>query len=127
MLLHTLELAGAPYAPMDPFSFSLLDLLPNGAQGQVVPPLSLPDAHLVGVGAVGSAAIYALAHLEEVGCNLHLIDNETVDESNRKRYVLMRRRDTGEPKVEVARGALLGSMIDVSPYQGAFDDWDLYR
>lgn len=123
VLLHALELTGAAYRPMAPFRFSLLDLLPRGVSGQSVPPISLPEAHLVGVGAVGSAAVYTLAHLDEVRGTLHLIDNETVDKSNRERYALMRRRNTGEPKVEVAGRALRGSAIAVNPYQGAFEDY----
>ncbi|MCY3923333.1 MAG: ThiF family adenylyltransferase, partial [Chloroflexi bacterium] len=123
VLLHTLDLSGAPYEPMAPLRFSLLDLLTDGARGKVVPQLSIPEAHLVGIGAVGSAAIYTLAHLEEMGGTLYLIDNEIVDKSNRQRYVLTRRSDTGEAKVEVAGGALLGSALEVKPFRGAFESF----
>ena len=123
VLLHTLELTGAAYRPLAPLRFSLLDLLPDGASGQSVQPVSLPEAHLVGIGAVGSAAVYTLAHLDEARGTVHLIDNEDVDESNRRRYVLMRGRDTGEPKVEVAGRALRASAIDAKPYRGAFEDY----
>ena len=47
----------------------------------------------MGVGAVGSALVYTLAHFDEIGGSLHLIDNDQVDISNLNRYVLMRRGD----------------------------------
>ena len=119
-LLHTLELAGAAYRPMAPFSFSLLDLLPHGPSDHIAAPISLPEAHLVGVGAVGSATVYALAHLRDVRGTLNLVDNETVDDSNCQRYVLTRRRDLHERKVDVASEALRDSGIDVNSYPGVF-------
>ena len=119
-LLHALEMDEAPYKPMQPFSFSLLECLPSRPTEQALPPLSLPEAHLVGVGAVGSAAVYALAHLDNVSGTLHLIDNEKVDNSNRQRYALLRRRDVDEPKVSVASEALADTTIQVEPYLGAF-------
>ena len=63
-------------------------------------PSGFPEAHLVGVGAVGSAAVYALAHLDDVEGTLHLIDNEKIEDPNLNRYVLARRRDIGAWKVD---------------------------
>ena len=51
---------------------------------------------------------------------LHLIDNEAVDETNLNRYVLMRRRDVGRSKVDVARDALGRTAIQPVPFRGAF-------
>ena len=120
VLLHVLNGMQAPYPPMTPFSFSLLDLLSCGADVDTPKVITIPDAHLVGVGAVGSAAIYALAHLGDLQGMLHLIDNEAVDETNLNRYVLMRRRDIGRSKVDVARDALACTAIQPVPYRGAF-------
>ena len=120
VLLHVLNGMQAPYRPMTPFSFSLLDLLCCGAGADTPKALTIPDSHLVGVGAVGSAAIYALAHLGDLRGVLHLIDNEEVDETNLNRYVLMRRRDVGRSKVDVARDALARTAIQPVPYRGAF-------
>ena len=121
VLLHALELAGAPYKPMEAFTFSLLDLLPFGPSDQSPGPLSLPTAHLVGVGAVGSAAVYALAHLDRLHGTLHLIDNERVDDtSNLDRYVLIRQQDVGRWKVDVAANALGGTGVRAEPYRDAF-------
>ena len=120
VLLHTLELAGAPYRPMTPHVFSILDLKPFGRDTKMPVRLCLPETHLVGVGAVGSAAIYTLAHLEDIRGTLHLIDNEAVDHSNLNRYVLMRRRDIEQQKVDVAAAGLMASEIQASTYCGPF-------
>ena len=120
VLLHILEKAGAPYKPMAGFQFSLLDHLPFGVDSGTPKPARIPDAHLVGVGAVGSAAIYALAHLDDIEGTLHLIDNEKIEDSNLNRYVLARRRDINKWKADVAAEALSGTAIRAEPYRGAF-------
>ena len=119
-LLHVLNGMTAPYRPMAPFTFSLLDLLPGGADIDTPKGITIPEAHLVGVGAVGSAAIYALAHLDDLKGLLHLIDNERVDETNLNRYVLMRRRDIDDWKVDVATEALGRTAIRTTPFRNAF-------
>lgn len=58
------------------------------------------DAVLVGVGAVGNAALWALARAPVDGV-LHLVDPENVELSNVQRYVLTTRSDEGRPKVEL--------------------------
>ena len=124
VLLHALELAGARYKPMEAFSFSILDHLSFGPSDQSPVPLALPEAHLVGVGAVGSAAVYALAHLDDLHGTLHLIDNEKVDgTSNLNRYVLTRREDVGRWKVDVAADALRGTGIRAEPYRDVFANY----
>ena len=120
VLLHVLNGVTTRYRPMVPFTFSLLDLLPSGEDADTPQSVTLPESHLVGVGAVGSAAIYALAHVDECRGILHLIDNEKVDESNLNRYVLMRRRDRECWKVDVACEALGRTAIRTVPYRDAF-------
>jgi hypothetical protein len=68
--------------------------------------IGLPEAHLVGVGAVGSAFVYVLAHLHRCDGLLHLIDNDAVDDPNLERYILMRKRDVTRNKTDVAEEAL---------------------
>ena len=120
VLLHVLNGMKAPYRPMRPFNFSLLDLLPSEVERDAPKAITFPEAHLVGVGAVGSAAIYALAHVEECRGILHLIDNEKVNESNLNRYVLMRRRDRDCWKVDVACEALGRTAIQPVVFRDAF-------
>ena len=124
VLLHALDLAGAEYAPMPPTQMSLLDYSPID---QAYPPLAsvaLPDSHLVGVGAVGSACLYALGHLDDISGTVHLIDNEAVDEGNLNRYILMRRADLGRHKVDVGHEAFHSSGIRPVPHTMAFRDYE---
>ena len=120
VLLHVLSNMTSTYRPMPPFTFSLLDLLRDGAEGDMPKEITLPEAHLVGVGAVGSAAIYALSHFGRLSGDLHLIDNEKVDDSNLNRYVLMRRRDLRRWKVDVASEALAQTSVQRYPYRDSF-------
>ena len=123
VMLHVLEKAGAQYKPMAGFQFSLLDHLPFGVDSSTPKPARIPDAHLIGVGAVGSAAVYTLAHLDDIDGTLHLIDNETIERPNLNRYVLARRRDIGGWKVDVSAEALRNSAIRTEPFRGAFSSY----
>ena len=120
VLLHVLECLGAPYRPMAPSVFSLLDSLPTARDIDMPKGIVIPETCLVGVGAVGSAAIYALAHLDDVSGTLHLIDNEKVDATNLNRYVLMRSGDVRSWKVEVGNAALSRSSIRAISHRNAF-------
>ena len=64
----------------------------------------LEDAVLIGAGAVGNAAAWALARMPAAG-RVTLVDHETVELSNLQRYVLADRGDEGRVKVDVAGGA----------------------
>ena len=121
VLLHVLDSMNAPYKPMQPYIFSLLDLLRgSSADGEMPQSIVLPETHLVGVGAVGSAAIYALAQQRGLTGILHLIDNDKVDDSNLNRYVLMRGRDCDRWKVDVATAALNDTLVQCKPFAGTY-------
>ena len=63
---------------------------------------ALPDRTvLVGAGAIGQAAAWALARSPIRG-TLHISDDETVDLGNLQRYVLTTRGDVDEPKAKFA-------------------------
>jgi hypothetical protein len=66
----------------------------------------LGDAYLVGLGAIGNGAIWALARIPNLSGTLHLVDHETVDLSNLQRYVMAVQTDIARPKVELARRLL---------------------
>lgn len=55
---------------------------------------------LVGTGAVGNSAAWALAHSPLAG-ELHLVDPEAVELANLQRYVLCARSDEGGAKVDI--------------------------
>ena len=123
VLLHILNSIDAPYRPMEPFNISILELLKSGADINMPKAIMIPETHLVGVGAVGSAAVYALSHLDHLQGILHLIDNEQVDESNLNRYVLMQRRNIDSWKVDIASEALKRTAVQPVPFQNSFSHY----
>lgn len=56
---------------------------------------------LVGIGAIGNAAVWALSRAPVRGA-IHLVDAERLDEGNLQRYVLGGEADVGESKVAIA-------------------------
>lgn len=73
------------------------------------PALNLGRAVLVGVGAIGNAAVWALSRLP-IRMTVDLVDPEMIELGNLQRYVLARRSDEGRPKVDVAVQAFDGSV-----------------
>lgn len=122
VFLHSAALAGAVYRPMQPFTFSGLTYGETHISVSSNRRLLLPDSHLVGVGAVGSALIYALGHIHAKG-TLHAIDDDFVDRTNLQRYILMRSTDVKAAKADVARECLTGSGIDVKSFAGSFQQF----
>ncbi|MDQ3380865.1 MAG: E2 ligase fold family C protein [Actinomycetota bacterium] len=59
------------------------------------------EATLIGLGAIGNAALWALSRAQIEG-TLHLVDHETIEVSNLQRYVLVRRADEGASKATLA-------------------------
>lgn len=73
---------------------------------------------LVGAGAIGNGALWALA-LSPLEGTLHIVDPETLELSNLQRYVLAERSDERRPKVHLAESHLRGPLKPVSHQQ----DW----
>jgi Prokaryotic E2 family C/ThiF family len=67
------------------------------------------EAVLVGVGAVGMGALWALGRTPLNGL-IHLVDPETLDLSNLQRYVLAERDDVAKTKVELGMRAMGGTL-----------------
>jgi len=67
------------------------------------------DAVLVGAGAIGNGALWALA-LSQLQGQLHIVDPETLELSNLQRYVLAERSDEGTSKVHLAESHLGGTL-----------------
>ena len=70
---------------------------------------------LVGVGAVGNSAAWALARAPLTG-QIHLVDPQVVELSNLQRYVLCERSDAGGIKVEIVGEIFRGELQSV-PHQ----------
>lgn len=84
---------------------------------------NIGEVHLVGVGAIGSGAVWALRHAADVQGVLHLIDPEAVDLTNLQRYVLTTQADVGRPKVGLAAAALADSRLDVRLWQQRWGEY----
>ncbi len=67
------------------------------------------DAVLVGVGAVGNAAVWVLGRSPAEG-TIHLVDHESLELSNLQRYVLATRADDGRSKVDIAAPFFCGDV-----------------
>jgi hypothetical protein len=83
--------------------------VPPGAIHDVPAGVSFGEMPLVGNGAIGNAAAWALSRIPMQGV-LHLVDHEAVDLGNLQRYVLAERSDENGKKVDVVgrffRGAV---------------------
>ena len=64
---------------------------------------------LVGVGAVGNGAAWALTRAPLIG-RIHLIDPQVVDLGNLQRYVLCARSDVGRVKAAIVTQAFVGAL-----------------
>jgi hypothetical protein len=107
------------------FSLSLLDYDPQSSE-PYNPPLksvTFGDSYLVGLGAVGNAALWALARTPELSGVLHLIDHETVELSNLQRYVLTTQGDVNAPKALLAAKQFIGTNIKTLPHQQKWGDY----
>jgi hypothetical protein len=87
---------------------SLLDFTTgaDATQGPKEIAADIGSMPLVGVGAIGNAAIWALARTPGLTGTLQLVDHESVDLSNLQRYVLTTQQDVGRQKVIVAQRAM---------------------
>jgi hypothetical protein len=85
-------------------TFSLFDYAPGSRAN---PPLAgtivLDDLFLLGLGAIGNGAVWALSRVPRLRGHLQVVDSELVDEGNLQRYVLALERDIGQSKVKLAR------------------------
>jgi hypothetical protein len=82
---------------------SILDLGPPRDLGPPMPDhVSLGEVHLVGLGAIGNAAAWALSRMPGISGRLCLVDGERLDLSNVQRYVLVDEADEDEVKVTLA-------------------------
>jgi hypothetical protein len=73
-------------------------------------------AVLVGAGAVGQSALWALSRAPLTG-TLHVVDMERVELSNLQRYVLAQRTDEGRIKVELA-ASVDSRALEFVPHDG---------
>lgn len=85
--------------------------------------IDVGTVHLAGCGAVGEAAVAALATLRVRG-TLVAVDHEKIDEGNLQRYVLALDDDVGRPKTNLIDRALKGSRLKVRKVPTRWGDDD---
>jgi molybdopterin/thiamine biosynthesis adenylyltransferase len=110
---------------IDSFSMSLLDYEPN-ASVPLNPELEhvhLGETHLVGIGAIGSGAIWALSRSQNLTGSLELVDHEVLDLTNLQRYTGTTQADVGSAKVSVAVSCFSESDLKVHPHQMTWGEY----
>lgn len=106
----------------------------RSANDPALGPVDVGETHLVGLGAIGNGAVWALARLPGLTGRLNLVDHEDADPSNLQRYVVTGQDGVDQPKVEIAFEALAGTSLRVVPHRLRWDeyvrergDWHLDR
>jgi hypothetical protein len=109
----------------DTFLLSLLDYDPQSAEPYNPPlkPVDLGESYLVGLGAVGNGAVWALAIVPGLSGVLHLIDHEDVELSNLQRYVLATQADTAGPKALLGARQFAGTNVEALPHQQKWGEY----
>lgn len=127
--------AAACFAVANVFRLVFRDQLPGGAldqdlalslltfarPGEVEPKVpevvDMGRSHLVGVGAIGNGAVWALSRHKGLTGTLHLVDGEEVDLPNLQRYVLAGQSDVGSSKSDRAAALFLTPGLSVVPHR----------
>jgi hypothetical protein len=104
-------------------SISLLDFGSDAGADMGLAPESIGHVLFVGLGAVGNAAIWALARDVRTSGTLFLMDHETLTLSNLQRYVLGKFADVSKVKVELAATAMQGSLFHVLTHQATLEEF----
>ena len=98
----------------DRIDLSLLTYLQGPAAGSALPErCDLGDTYLVGLGAIGNGAVWALSRVPGLAGVLNLVDHENADLSNLQRYVMATQDDVGRRKVRLARVFFTQSTLKV--------------
>jgi hypothetical protein len=86
--------------------------------------IALDDVNLIGIGAIGTATVWTLSNIKKLTGNISLIDHDRIEESNLQRYVLLKEKNIGKWKVDVAMNNLVRhTALKVNPIK---NDWGGY-
>ncbi len=115
-------------------SLSLLDFSAGAATRvdyqQLPGAIDIGETFLVGVGAIGNAAVWALARTSGLTGTLNLIDGEVIELSNLQRYVLATEASVGQRKVDIAATAIRSDLESIAEQGLAVrahaKHWDAY-
>lgn len=98
-------------------------------RGKAVDPSScdlsvdLGETHLVGLGAIGHGALWALARQPGLSGRLHVIDHEAIELSNLQRYVLAGQSNVGTSKAALASAGLRTTGLEVEAHPVKWADY----
>ncbi len=121
--------------PDEAVDLSMLTYEPGGpSAGFCIESVDLGEAHLVGLGAIGNGAVWALSRTRGLRGTLHLVDHEAIEATNLQRYVMAMQSHLDVSKVELAASMLSGSGLTVRPHDRRWDayvtgrgDWSFER
>jgi hypothetical protein len=82
--------------------------------------LFLGEVGVAGLGALGSAAVFALAQLTRASGTLELVDDDRLSPTNLERVLVACAADLGRPKVELARRWLRGTQLRTVAIRGRY-------
>src|SRR5260370_27847416 len=104
---------------------SLLNFNQSSGADQELPSSTLGDVLFVALGAIGNAALWALARDRRRSGQFTLIDNEGLELSNLQRYVLGTLQDVTkhEEKVSIGRRELSGTQISVKTFRATLESF----
>lgn len=101
-------------APPEPdVSISLLNFDRDTGALLKLSAVDLGKLAIVGIGAVGNGALWALSRHHRVSGQMSLIDEEDIELSNLQRYALATPTDIGQAKVEIGKKALSSTDLTV--------------
>jgi molybdopterin/thiamine biosynthesis adenylyltransferase len=93
----------------------------RGASGPPLPAaLDLGRFALAGLGALGGAITWALAHIGEARGTVELVDDDRLEASNLERVLTATGADVGTPKVRAAARLLAGTALRPVPLVGRY-------
>lgn len=101
-------------------TLSLIDYDPSkrAPRNPKLRPTDIGQSHLVGLGAIGHGAVWALSRLKILSGRLHLIDHEIVELSNLQRYALATQRHADKTeKVRLCKDALRQTNLTVAAHR----------
>lgn len=104
---------------------SLFDLRPASTRSANprVRTVELENVHLVGAGAIGNGVLWALSRMKCKGI-LHVVDPETITDSNLQRYAMLKAGDRAKRKADLAKIWLKngGSGLVVKPHVATWSE-----
>jgi hypothetical protein len=111
--------------PDEDLTLSLVDYDPSAERpaNPALAAVNLGESYLVGLGAIGNGAVWALARTPGLSGVLHLVDGEMVELSNLQRYVLTSQESVDGPKVAIAAAQFRGTGIDARQHHGQWGDF----